>query len=224
MKLRYLLSLGLSMILCFFVQNAEAQCQRSKTSCTKSAPAERTSIENMKTECTKYSRTYTSCAKNRQSRCGDKGNDNMRSAMPAATLLALGALSNDGENYNFATGLEYTKQLNYHMGLGLLAEVDFAENTQIRFGVPVSFYANKNIKLSAAPLLNMKEMPTIVGQSTSFDNLPEEKTEWDTSAGVRVGVSYMINAGGLILAPTARMDMINKEVLPSFGVNIGLGL
>lgn len=224
MKLRYLLSFCLAAILTFPVMQAEAQCTRSKTSCTKSKTATSEQVNQEKTKkCDWSSRSYTSCAKYRQTRCGDKREDAIKAAMPATTLLALGAWNNDNNANNFTTGLEFSKKINYHLGVGLLSEVTFNEDMQLRFGVPVHLNVNRNIRVSAAPLLNMQQTTTL-SQTTSFDNLPEETTEWDTNAGARLGFSYLINANGFIIAPTARVDLISNELLPSVGIQMGLGL
>ena len=217
MKNRYLLSALLTMLFCCFMTSVDAQCTKTKkSSCTKSK------TEQTKKSCSK-SYEYTSCSKYKKSDCGKK-NQNASSWNNMNTIVALGAVAFDNDNTNFATGLEYTRQVGDNLGLGLLSEVTFGDVNSVKVGIPVSYYFGR-LKVSAAPMgIFNKDVNNIIQSGGADGGITGQVVEdIEMNLGARAAVSYMMNVKGLIIAPTVRADYLGDKVIPNVGINVGFG-
>ena len=218
MKNRFLLTALLTMLFVGFMTNVEAQCTKSKKSCSKSKTEQtKKSCNKSKSSCSK-NYEYSSCSKYKKSSC-DKSSKNSSSFNNLNTLVALGAVVFDNDNTNFATGIEYTRQVGNNVGLGLLSEVTFGDVNSVKIGIPVSYYFGR-LKVSAAPMsaFNKKETTTIQPEGTG-----QVVTSTEMNLGARAAVSYMMNVKGLIIAPTVRADYLEDKLIPNIGINVGLG-
>jgi len=131
MKNRYLLSALLTMLFCCFMTSVDAQCTKTKKSCSKSKTEQtKKSCSKAKSSCTK-SYEYSSCSKYKKENCGKK-NQNSNSWNTLNTLVALGAVTFDNDNPSFTTGLEFEKQVGNQLGLGLLSEVALGDNSSVK--------------------------------------------------------------------------------------------
>ena len=210
------------MLFCCFMTSVDAQCTKSKKSCSKSKTEQtKKSCSKAKSSCSK-SYEYSSCSKYKKSSCS-KGNQNSNSWNTLNTLVALGAVTFDNDNTSFTTGLEYERQVGNKLGLGLLGEVALADNSSIKVGIPISYHFGKRIRVSASPLAAFQQRDIISSTGNADDITSSEGTDWNMEIGARAGVSYLINMKGLVIAPTARVDYLDNNVIPSVGVNVGFG-
>ena len=74
----------------------------------------------------------------------------------------------------------------------------------------------------ASPLAAFQQ-EDVLNNSGNNDEISTSDTDWNMSLGARAGVSYLMNVGGMIIAPTARIDYTDSRVIPSVGVNVGFG-
>ena len=221
MKNRYLLSALLTMVFFCFMTSAEAQCTKSKSSCSKSKTEQtKKSCNKAKSSCTK-SYEYSSCSKYKKSNCGKKNQSSNWNTLN--TLVVLGGVAFDNDNPSLTTGLEFERQVGNNLGLGLLSEVAFADNSTVKVGIPISYHLGKNVKVSASPLAAFQQKDVTNTSGNTDDITTTEGKDWNMSLGARAGVSYLMNVGGMIFAPTARIDYTDSKMIPSVGVNVGFG-
>jgi hypothetical protein len=215
MKRHLLFSGLLTFLFCFTIGSLQAQCKKSKSSCTKNKTVKTDSTK--KTTCNK-TKSYTSCTYRKSACKKDRYNDDFYYEDDYLMVLG-GATSDFDNNFNVTTGLEYEKRLNRTLGIGALAEVNISDSPSVLTGIPVSFHLTRNIRLITAPVMLTQKV------SASDTKLPTTTAEntWNNSFGARAGLSYMINANGFIIAPTIRADYLDEKVRPGFGLNIGLG-
>ncbi|MEM9819609.1 MAG: hypothetical protein AAF985_01000 [Bacteroidota bacterium] len=210
MKRPLLFSSLLTFLFCFSLFHLQAQCNKSRRASNKSKTD---NVNYQKTACQKY---RSSCS-DRKAESNDYRYDD--DFYHDDYLMVLGGATTDGaDNYKVTTGLEYEKRLGSVIGVGALAEVNFAENPSILTGIPVSFHLTRNVRLSAAPTLLTQNIPA---DDNKLGTTATEST-WENSFGARLGLSYLINVNGFVVAPTVRGDYLNEQVRPGFGLNLGL--
>ena len=218
MKNRHLLSTLLTMMLCCFMSSADAQCTKTKSSCSK------TKTEQTKKSCTK-SYNASSCSKYKKVNCSKK-NQNSNNWNTLNTIVALGGIAFDNDNQNFTTGLEYERQVGNQLGLGMLSEVVLGEENSVKIGIPINYHF-RQFKISAAPMGAFHQETVLLYEdllsSTVDAGAAVRKKEMVMEIGARVGVSYLINVNGLIIAPTARVDYLESSLVPNVGINVGFG-
>ena len=213
MKKHFLFS-ALTFMFCLFLTNVDAQCKKSKTSCTKSKTEEAT--QTKKSSCAEY-RSYSSCKEYRKTSCNKKKNNPFY--YTDNYVMVLGGANLDGDNQvSAATGLEYERKLTNTIGVGALAEVNFLDDPVVKVGLPLSVHLNQNIRLIASPLMAFQQ-----NTLDKIDPTTKKEKEWVTDFGARLGLSYMMNVHGLVVAPIIRADYLNSDIVPGFGVNIGFG-
>ncbi len=220
MKLRSLLNAGFVLLLCAWLNPAIAQCTRSQSSCTKSTNAERTeqSDKQSKSECSSSYPSYYNQI------CGTISRRNSRN-----NLMVLGGATLDPttERVALATGLEYGRRLTPQLGVGALVEMrnNDADQLNLRFGVPLNIRPlSRNLQISAGPMFaTTRSMVEEVIGGTQEEPEFGQSNEWSNSWGARVSLSYFLNFGHLVLAPTAKVDYLNEQWQPTLGVNLGMG-
>ena len=220
MNLRLLLTAGFTLLLLMGLNSATAQCTRSQDH-TDTNNAARTEQNDHQTDANTYrshcSSNYSSC---HRSSGGFEFSNN---------LLVLGAatIAPDSDELILATGLEYGRQITNNIGVGALAEIRQSQEDDelaLRFGVPINFRPIGGLQLSAGPLFatNRNAVRQVVG-GTQEEPEVGLVNEWSSDWGARAGLSYFINVGQVLIAPTARWDYLNEQWQATFGLNLGMG-
>jgi len=207
MKNNYLFSGILTFVLCCFLTNVQAQCTKSKKSCSKA----KTEKSNETSETSWAVDSYkSSCSKRRA--CNKRRNySNYR---PNLLFVGGGGAMDSEKNVSATTALEYERKLTRNFGVGALAEATFSDDIAYKFGLPVSYHLNRNIRLMASPLMSLQE-------TMGIDKLGVEEKSMNSEFGARVALSYFVKMHGLIIAPTIRGDYLDGDITPGFGVNVG---
>jgi len=165
-----------------------------------------------------------------ESKEGEQEDDHIHSQNAALFVGGMSADLDKSVSYGaFVLGLDYEFRLPFIdnlFGVGLFAELGFAEQTEFSLGIPLIVHPILGLKVLVAPGLAFIGHTDTSGGSVGASVNPQLSSE--TEFLLRIGVAYefhlvSLGFGSLFAAPVFNFDMVGEHVALVYGGSIGIG-
>lgn len=128
-----------------------------------------------------------------------------------------------GGETSFIIGLDYEYMLNTTplFGIGAIMDINFAENTEYIFGLPIYIHPYKELKLWAAPSIISAEFTEEIDIDPNSPNY-ENYSRADLRFFLRFGAGYDFIVNSYVFTPMIEADVISSQLILGYGIIFGI--
>jgi len=139
-------------------------------------------------------------------------------SLAATTQLA------EGAGTHFILGADYEYRLSQLIGIGVIGELIFAEETEYLFALPLFLHVTESLWFRVAPGFEVAHHSEEEGDvHAEEDHGNGDHTSKETEFFMRIGVGYGIVVGGFTITPIIDLDFFRKHTSLVWGISIGKG-
>jgi len=139
------------------------------------------------------------------------------------TLAATRQLA-EGAGTHFTLGLDYEYRLSKGVGIGVIGELIFAEETEYLFALPLFLHVSESLWFRIAPGFEVAHHSEEGGDvHAEEDHSNGDSTSQKTEFLIRIGIGYGFAAGGFTITPTIDLDFFRSHTSLVWGISIGKG-
>jgi len=130
----------------------------------------------------------------------------------------------EGGGTHFTLGADYEYRLSQLIGIGVIGELIFAEETEYLFALPLFLHVTESLWFRIAPGFEVAHHSKEEGDvHAEEDHGNGDHTSQETEFFMRIGVGYGFIAGGFTITPTVDLDIFRKHTSLVWGISIGKG-
>lgn len=147
---------------------------------------------------------------------------------PNHVALFLGGTTHleKGTGTYFSLGTDYEYRVSSLVGIGVIGELIFAEETEYLLALPLFLHMTDSLWFRLAPGFEVAHHSE--NHSEGHGEEAHESNDNDHAGSevlffIRMGAGYSFHAGGFSIAPTIDLDIFRSRIALVWGISIGKG-
>jgi len=130
----------------------------------------------------------------------------------------------EGAGTYFTLGADYEYRLSKLIGISVVGELIFAEETEYLFAFPLFLHVTDSLWFRVAPGFEVAHHSEEEGDvHAEEDHGYGDHTSKETEFFIRIGMGYGFVAGGFVITPLIDLDFFRKHTSLVWGISIGKG-